>query len=1224
MSDNKLVMLRRVLIIVGFFIAIFVFVLLFYFKFVPANKEELSQRGHRVLSQLIVDFDNKDRDIQDIVSNSSLNYLALLQKKVPYDQLDKNIPFDTVSQRNLQDKAFYPDTTQLPLVRQKDGDWRILFKGDSAFNVTYISIRVKDVTEQMLTVREDIFDDYLLLLDTSPLSNASTNNHINLEVICRKNSVYDLSGINADTLRFLDKNSDGSGIFDISVGGEKYMLFYQPFEFHNRRLAIGGLLSKEVYARKLTATPPYFFPIALIVVFLVIIALPFLKIYLLSPRESISSKDVVSAAASIFIGSAILSIIVFYVFFSVATEASLRYRLQRFSSSIKADLEREIGQADRQLQHYDSSIGSLDPKDSVKMKISNPEAARKGLLSQLVDSKAKPSIMSSPITRLFWVDTFGNTVAKWSPFTYPTPFTNEGRYDYLKILVTKPSYYSGIPGRDVPVLYPGKSNLTGEFQTILARYSVQSFYVPKQSDSGQKSNRRKNGPIRKSKTDTLPYFFDTARFIGMAILLQCNIQPVIPDGFGFSLIDNSGKVLIDGDMRRSLGENLFEESGDNGELLRAVRNQRSGISFNTELYGNPYMARVVPLSGQPLYLVTFFDRRAVLPNILRFLHFSYQTLILLWLLIIGCLCLSKYHTREPKILAFNLQKNDWIQPADDSEKARRGRSNLFIWLFVLLAAVLLFVVYELFFATNLDGLFFISLLLPFYVLAGARFLSTAGRLEKCAYISIGLINALMLFLLLPHHGQFAGAIFAPVCFQLLVLAGFGALRTRSFFSKYMGTGFYYPNLCFSILLISIIPTLGVLTYGFYAEKFQHKKQRIAGIASAFYKRSNYLLTELFPTYKVGVGPDSQTSEELVFGKSIYLTDNDSLREQPSYQKHPGCPKIIYPDGLYRLVLEEYYNAPKIWNDPLTIGDTAEDYSWYYQYIPDNQIVYNSGRPVGQPSKYIRIFSNLQKPQSDIAGLGGIIGLLSMVVMVIILIFSRRLVIGSIDRLFLMQMIKKDKIDRDNQWLPTRFSEAAMEDRTVYLKGLSVKKAYDPTLLYRELNVGDHSKNPTRYTQAEFILAMKDYYTPFYQTIWKKLDDMEKYILYDFCKDGYTNYKNSTILYKLISKRILRPQGNKLYTFSLSFREYILSLEEEGDVIECLTRKYNVPGLWASVRLPVFVALAVISAFLYLTAPAFGTLLISIGSLAGTATTLIGFWKSNAPPAEASKSPGAGS
>jgi hypothetical protein len=123
-------------------------------------------------------------------------------------------------------------------------------------------------------------------------------------------------------------------------------------------------------------------------------------------------------------------------------------------------------------------------------------------------------------------------------------------------------------------------------------------------------------------------------------------------------------------------------------------------------------------------------------------------------------------------------------------------------------------------------------------------------------------------------------------------------------------------------------------------------------------------------------------------------------------------------------------------------------------------------------------------------------------------------------------------------------------------------------------------------------------------------------LYDFATDRYTNYKNSAVLYRLISKGVLVTKEGYLDVFSLSFRQYLLSLSEGDDanrLVE-LQRKYRLPGTWQSVRVPAIAILLVLAVFLFATQPQVSTFLAGLALLATSLTTVIGFVRSSLPDA----------
>ena len=108
------------------------------------------------------------------------------------------------------------------------------------------------------------------------------------------------------------------------------------------------------------------------------------------------------------------------------------------------------------------------------------------------------------------------------------------------------------------------------------------------------------------------------------------------------------------------------------------------------------------------------------------------------------------------------------------------------------------------------------------------------------------------------------------------------------------------------MLIGIMPTLAILTYGFYAEKVQYKKEKMAAIGESFLRRADYLSTDVIPPYKQGVldrlGTNFQDS--LYFHSSVYLTDHDTIEHSTSALPFdPEAALQNMPDGLYALLMD---------------------------------------------------------------------------------------------------------------------------------------------------------------------------------------------------------------------------------------------------------------------------------------------------------------------------------
>jgi hypothetical protein len=164
---------------------------------------------------------------------------------------------------------------------------------------------------------------------------------------------------------------------------------------------------------------------------------------------------------------------------------------------------------------------------------------------------------------------------------------------------------------------------------------------------------------------------------------------------------------------------------------------------------------------------------------------------------------------------------------------------------------------------------------------------------------------------------------------------------------------------------------------------------------------------------------------------------------------------------------------------------------------------------------------------------------------------------------------------------------------------------------------------------EMILCRLWQLDAFYQAVWWTLSPMEKFILYDFALDGFTNYKNADYLFELCNKGLLclvnegKDQtliyNNKLVFMATSFREWIL--RQSGDPqISMLIKRAGIKGPWQNFKLPLMILLAAFGLFLFFTQDALyqkiGGLITSFGSLSNILLPLFG--KGNGKDTDAAK------
>ena len=88
------------------------------------------------------------------------------------------------------------------------------------------------------------------------------------------------------------------------------------------------------------------------------------------------------------------------------------------------------------------------------------------------------------------------------------------------------------------------------------------------------------------------------------------IDPVLPFGYGFALVEDSGVVLFHVDKTRNLRENFLQESDWNKQLSAAAFGHSTQGALHIKYLGKDYRARVVPISGlsqAPWSLIVYRD-----------------------------------------------------------------------------------------------------------------------------------------------------------------------------------------------------------------------------------------------------------------------------------------------------------------------------------------------------------------------------------------------------------------------------------------------------------------------------------------------------------------------------------------------------------------------------------------------------------------------------------------
>jgi hypothetical protein len=138
------------------------------------------------------------------------------------------------------------------------------------------------------------------------------------------------------------------------------------------------------------------------------------------------------------------------------------------------------------------------------------------------------------------------------------------------------------------------------------------------------------------------------------------MQPVIPEGFGFAVIDDNGKVLFHSAPKLHLGENFFEECDNNQALQTAVLG-RSKQALTASYFGKGHTLYVAPMEHFPWTLVVFSEKDSLRTTFSEMLSLC----LILFISYVVVLCVLALASYLIKCYVFNRKSPDgsaWMWP----------------------------------------------------------------------------------------------------------------------------------------------------------------------------------------------------------------------------------------------------------------------------------------------------------------------------------------------------------------------------------------------------------------------------------------------------------------------------------------------------------------------------------------------------------------------------------
>jgi len=361
-----------------------------------------------------------------------------------------------------------------------------------------------------------------------------------------------------------------------------------------------GLVQGSHFRREAWAFPYTWLIVFVFLTVAVALSWPFLKLHFIGPKDRLKLADVYWLGFSMLVGSAILTLFMLFAVGYTRSEHLLDNQLKQFSAQVNDNFHNEIQDILTEIDSLKSTAASdLNKSQSGKDKEKNYSKAESDNFPDFTQTHIlqRDDVRSGtyPYFRTaVWMDKTGHRKLEWTVDAKASKGGFPDR-DYFKRIIEGDSRVLNLPQPPDSKpeqkfwLEPVTSRLTAEKMVIV---STPFSETPKADD--------------KARVVVL-------RDVAMTSL----VNTVVPPGFGYRIIDNSGtdpsddgwnepgKVLFQSSESHQLKENFFEECDNNGSLRSLVFGRAADFA-NVNYKGETHRLFIQPLDGFPNWSLIVF------------------------------------------------------------------------------------------------------------------------------------------------------------------------------------------------------------------------------------------------------------------------------------------------------------------------------------------------------------------------------------------------------------------------------------------------------------------------------------------------------------------------------------------------------------------------------------------------------------------------------------------
>ncbi|MBV9961413.1 MAG: hypothetical protein JO072_04130 [Parafilimonas sp.] len=1241
---------RRIVTIIFMLAILSGFLAIYYFTYLPQEHAYYNQRAFRILHRVAENFNQRLGTFE--ILTKSYKYQTKKDATVHIWDYQEHKKGKSYNRKDSLSDITHLDTMFLNSFRgnvSKDIsliNYQAYIKSDSIFFRAYDSFKnkkdsskrsfnitvrksVADIIEPVISVHTDVFESFLLIKQTE------INNTQSSAIVYESNNL-NITNIKTDSL-FKNKQIESPVINDFEIEGIQYKMYMLPFKvsFDSSTFIIAGVMSADTFQSQSESVPVDLLLTVCFVLIILLLALPFLKIFYLSPEENIKINDIRTLIVVIFIIPFFVTLVSSGIWLSLFADSFSTNVLSSLQDDIKKNFYQEIQDNIAQLNDYkkifskkDSSadnnkinfhIQRMAELDTLRLK---PKYTSKDSSFDIKDVIFYPAQYKN-FVNLHWMNDSGYDIASWNfNSKLPPGYFDVSDRAYFRDMKYGKGYT--LPNsNDTFSITPVLSRLTGDYMINLAMRDTTKFIKGKKAVS--------------------------AIAFGLSEKMYSIYNTIIPNGFGYCIINEQGLILSHSDTGRNLQENFFEEVDDSFAVRNVIARRDSAYIPDITLYEQPAKMIIRPLQGLPCYLITYYNKRGDYLFIFHILAFVFVCEAALLLFVSLFSYFMMLNSKKNSKLSFSSGTLIWLRPSADKKHFYIKNSVQLITCIVIPFLI------SLFFSGNSYYLYTLNegLLLPLFAVTGYYIVKRSkvffeknnfkdgfkwqhviNLLSVLKNILLMYILSIAVFLLLQNvlffnencgpQTDLKAAIWVLIILMPCVITIIAATTFNQKVSQHATSDRSYLvhfiiSLLLAVTVVSLIPAIIFTSYAFHEEKTLRLQTFQIDLAKKIQQRRNEVNKKAWQT-KISIAPLSDTAntylKQLKFepGKGIYLLSsddyidtlhnfNDTLKSEenclPFYKFVtkflflPHDHAEFYDDLSHDIYYKWFYNNGLCKGDNLKSNgeifqDTLLDSS---RNIPANLkeqvkagkkdclfLYYKNTNDTKTPGNFYLAFiydhSYLFKKLTE-----NYTGLLLLLALIVLMYTFYKIIYAVCIRVFLIGFFEDVNTNisdgPDIELKRQIYRKPTLESEIRTMLGIHNKQ-----LNFAVIREKEDEKMSDDDDGDGYIVEMHITLSDVYEGLWNTCTEEQKYTLYDFATDGFTNYKKVLTLHQLYKAGlIVKEKDGNITLFTKSFRNFLLTKQASPEIKKL--SKQGKSGSWGSLRTIFYIVLIAVAIFIFL-------------------------------------------